>query len=86
MPATYLDAHDLVVGERRLQIDLRGIEPQHPDRDRPFRVDERRAVEVIQKHAGRDVTGFGEIELLRRGARPPERANQRSSVHARADA
>ena len=77
------DAHDFVVGERRLEIHFRGIEPQHPDRNRTFRVDERRAVEVVQKHAGRDVTGFREIELLGAGRDRTEGGTKSSSVHAR---
>ena len=85
-----LCTHDLVVGEHGLQIHPR-VEPQRPDRNRPFGVDERRAVKVIQKDARREDTRLGEIDLLRRDGRERQKqepggnyreAQSRAQVHA----
>ncbi len=68
--ADRLHAHDLVIGEDRLQIDSCPVESKHPHRERARWVDQRRRVHMVQKHAGRDVTGLGEVEWL--GARCAE--------------
>ncbi len=85
------DAHDLVVRERRLQVDALWVEPKDPDRDRAGRIDKGRALEVIQKHAGRDAAGFGKIGCLRpeggeREEEQDERAREQPRPAARAGA